>query len=223
MLYHVALSPCFPQDPRTALSTKQTECRGRVFPYCLVLALSLQSNMWPTTSFNAQRPTPIWKVIIAIFMDTASNHATKNHLNFKRHHWEDIHCLILQCLVRHRDFSWCPSSLQLQHQELKADRAIWGSWVRWKPYRGEEVWGGFWNMYSGSGSCSSKEGFKQDCTDGKTWLWASVQTSQCAFRWCLLLICRKSLILSANCPLLIAIWRGDRWTVNMAIHSHCVI
>lgn len=113
-------------------------------------------------------------------MDTVSNHVTKKMPSFQNTPLRR-HCLNLRSGTESS-----PGASGSSTKSFRLSELFGALWVGWKPYRGERVWGGFWNMYSGSGSCSSKEGFKQNHKDGKTWVWASMQTSQCAFRWCLL-------------------------------------
>lgn len=50
----------------------------------------LKFSMCPTTSFNTQSPNSMWKIIIAILMDTVSKHVIKKDFNFKIPQWEDM-------------------------------------------------------------------------------------------------------------------------------------
>lgn len=91
---------CLGPLPCSEHQTDRMQRKNILVPFGI--ALSLQLSMWPIT-FNAQCPTSIWKIMIAILMDSVFNHFMKKKkcLNCKRHQWEE--CLTLALLVRHKD------------------------------------------------------------------------------------------------------------------------
>lgn len=117
-------------------------------------ALSLQFNMWPTTSFNAK---PNWKFNATFNANQTPNWKRHGH-SLERFHKQNAsiskhssektspYFTVLSEAQRVTRLHWCClSRTWLQHQDLQAMRALGGSWVWWKPYREEGVWGGSWN------------------------------------------------------------------------------
>lgn len=104
------------------------------------------------------------------------------------------HCLILQFLVRHEELQGCTGAVcpdPGSSTKISRPSELWGA-----PEFGEnptekrrfEEAPGIRRL--GLKATASRRGTNKKL-DGKFWVWPPMQTSQYAFRWCLLLVCPK--------------------------------